>query len=66
MDIDPWKHRRFTVRFCILSACTLGGGLFFTDPALAREISSSVALIVASVAGIGTAYITTATWDDKK
>ncbi len=66
MDNDPWKHRRFTTRFCIVSACVLGGGLFFIDPDLAREISSSIALIVASIVGVGTAYITNATWDDKK
>ncbi len=63
---DNWKHRRATTRFCILAACVLGGGLFFIDPVLAREISSSVALIVASIVGIATAYITNATWDDKK
>ncbi len=62
---DPWKHRRFTVRITIVAACSLGGALFFADPVLAREISSSIALIVASIAGIATAYITNATWDDK-
>jgi hypothetical protein len=63
---DNWKRRWAMIRF--VTGASVGGmvGLFFITPELAKEISSSVALISAALIGLVSIYIGGAVWDDKK
>lgn len=64
--MNDWTRRWQMIRLTTVISSSMGFGLFFLSPELAKEIASSVALIVASLIGLVSVYIGGAVWDDKK